>query len=136
MTRLHYKLHPRYHFNYDFVEEEDAQFYLNSADVLFIPRLHVLNSGNITLGMTFGKAVVGPDSLDVGHLLKTTGNVVFDPDKPETATRAVEDAMTLAQENKIGPANRQKALSEWSADQCADQYFAFFSELTKEKKQA
>jgi len=135
LTRLYYRIHPRYRFNYGFVEEKDTQLYLNAADVLFIPRLHVLNSGNITLGMTFGKVVVGPDSLDVGHLLKTTGNVVFDPDRPEPAAAAVEQAMDLVRENKVGPANRHLAFSEWSADQCADRYFAFFSELTKARAQ-
>lgn len=134
LNRLYYRLHPQYHFNYGFVEEEDAQVYMNAADVLLIPRLHVLNSGNITMGMTFGKVVVGPDSLDVGHLLKSTGNVVFDPDRPETAVKAIEVAMELAQQNQIGPANKHKALSEWSAEQCAKQYFAFFEKLTKQRK--
>jgi glycosyltransferase involved in cell wall biosynthesis len=134
LNRLYYRLHPRYHFNYGFVEEEDTQLYLNAADVLFIPRLHVLNSGNITLGMTFGKVVVGPDSLDVGHLLKTTGNMVFDPDRPETAAHAIERGMELAGQNEIGPANQQLALSEWSADQCADRYFEFFSELIRARE--
>lgn len=136
LSRYYYKIHPQYRFNYGFVEEEDAQVYLNAADVLFIPRLHVLNSGNITLGMTFGKVVVGPDSLDVGHLLKTTGNVVFNPDSPETASTAIENAMGLAKQNQVGPANQQRALAEWSADQCADQYFSFFSQLTSERSQA
>jgi len=101
--------------------------------VLFIPRLHVLNSGNITLGMTFGKVVVGPDSLDVGFLLQSTGNVVFDPNQPETAAAAVEKAMKLAKQNELGPANQRLALSEWSADQCAERYFNFFTELNEVK---
>lgn len=131
LKRSYYRLHPRYNFNYGFVEEQDTQLYLNAADILFIPRLHVLNSGNITLGMTFGKVVVGPDSLDVGYLLKTTGNVVFDPDRPETAAKAVENAMNLAKEGELGPANQELALNQWSADQCAGRYYALFSELTK-----
>jgi glycosyltransferase involved in cell wall biosynthesis len=133
LTRLYYKLHPQYRFNYAFVEEEDAQIYMNAADVLFIPRLHVLNSGNVTMGMTFGKVVVGPDSLDVGHLLKSTGNVVFDPDRPETASDAIAQAMELARQNRIGPANQERALTEWSAEQCADQYVAFSKELRQKR---
>ena len=135
LTRLYYKLHPQYCFNYSFVEEEDTQLYLNAADVLFIPRLHVLNSGNVTLGMTYGKVVVGPDSLDVGFLLRTTGNVVFDPDQPETASTAIERALDLAKESKVGPTNQRRALSEWGADQCAQQYFDFFTQLIEERNQ-
>lgn len=133
LTRLYYKWHPRYRFNYDFVEEKDTQLYLNAADVLLIPRLHVLNSGNITLGMTFGKVIVGPDSLDVGHLLKSTGNVVFDPDKPESAVTAIEEAISLAKLGKLGKSNQQLALSAWSADKCANQYYTFFTTLMKER---
>ena len=133
LTRLYYRLHPQYRFNYGFVEEGDIQIYLNAADVLLIPRFHVLNSGNVTMGMTFGKVVVGPDSLNVGHLLKTTGNVTFDPDRTETAAAAIEQAMELVRANQVGPANRQKALTEWSAAQCADQYVAFFKKLLQKR---
>jgi hypothetical protein len=129
LNRLYYKLHPSYNFNYGFVEEKDAQTYLNAADVLFIPRLRVLNSGNITLGMTFGRVVVGPDSWDVGELLRETGNPVFDPDHPETAAAAVEEGFRLAAEGKIGPANQALALREWGADQCARRYVDLFEKV-------
>lgn len=129
LKRLYHKVHPRHHFNYGFVEENDTQLYLNAADVLFIPRLRVLNSGNVALGMTFGKVVVGPDSLNVGHLLKTSGNLVFDPVKPETAAIAIEEAMALAKENKVGLANKQRALSSWSAEKCSTRYIEFFTDL-------
>ena len=127
LTRLYYRLHPRYHFNYSFVEEEDTQLYLNAADVLFIPRFHVLNSGNVTLGMTFGRVVVGPDSWDVGELLREMDNPVFDPDRPETAVEAVEEAFRLAREGTVPAANREKALEEWGAEPCAEEYVALYS---------
>jgi hypothetical protein len=129
LTRLYYRLHPSYHFNYGFVEEADSQLYLNAADVLFIPRLWVLNSGNITLGMTFGKVVIGPDAWDVGELLRETGNPVFDPDRPDAAAAMVEEGLRLAVEGKRGPANRERALTEWGADQCAVKYVELYRRL-------
>jgi len=126
LARLYYNLHPSYHFNYGFVEEVDTQLYLNAADVLFIPRLWVLNSGNITLGMTFGKVVVGPNAWDVGELLSATGNPVFDPDHPDTAAAAVEEGFRLASEGEIGPTNQELALREWGADICAAQYLDLY----------
>ncbi|WP_309400655.1 glycosyltransferase [Cerasicoccus maritimus] len=123
--RLYYKLHPKYVFNYSFVKEEDAQIYLNAADVLFIPRFKVLNSGNVTLGMTFGKVVVGPDSWDVGELLRETGNVTFDPDNPSTAAQAVEKAFELAKTD-LREKNRQLALNEWTPAQCAQKYYELY----------
>jgi glycosyltransferase involved in cell wall biosynthesis len=130
-TRLYYRLHPRYHLNYGFVEETDAQLYMNAADVLFIPRFRVLNSGNITMGMTFGCVVVGPDSWDVGELQRATGNPVFDPDRAETAAAAMEDGFRLAREGRIGPANRQRALRDWGADKCAAKYVQLYEEVLR-----
>lgn len=130
LVRLYYRTHPRFHFNYDFVEEADTQLYLNAADVLFIPRLQVLNSGNVTLGMTFGRVVVGPDSWDVGELLRETGNPVFDPERLETAAAAVEEGFRLAREGRIGPANSRVALSQWDVNQCAERYMQFFRDLS------
>jgi hypothetical protein len=129
LQRLYRRLHPQYHFNYSFVEEEDAQSYVNAADVLFIPRLKVLNSGNVTMGMTFGRVVVGPDSWDVGELLRATGNPVFDPERPGTAVEAVEQGLQLAREGVVGPRNQELALREWSAAQCARQYADLFHSL-------
>jgi glycosyltransferase involved in cell wall biosynthesis len=134
LTRLYYKVRPGYRFNYGFVEEVDTQIYLNAADVLLIPRLHVLNSGNITLGMTFGRVVVGPDSWDVGSLLKETGNPVFDPDSPGTAAAAVERGFALAREGRIGAANRELALKQWTPEQCARSYVEFFSEVVSNRR--
>ena len=126
LNRLYYRLHPQYKFNYSFVEEVDTQLWLNAADVLFIPRLKVLNSGNITLGMTFGKVVVGPDSWDVGQLLRETGNPVFDPERPETAALAVEEGFRLAASGHVGTANQKLAMNEWTAEKCAARYLQVF----------
>lgn len=131
LVRLYYRANPRYRFHYGFVEESDTQLYLNAADVLFIPRLRVLNSGNVTLGMTFGRVVVGPDSWDVGELLRETGNPVFDPDRPGTAAAAVEGGFRLAREGRIGPASQHVASTQWTAGKCAERYHDFFRELTR-----
>ncbi|HVF38861.1 MAG TPA: hypothetical protein VM939_03100 [Gemmatimonadaceae bacterium] len=133
LKRLYYRVHPRYNLGYGFVEEKDTQLYLNACDLLFIPRFHVLNSGNVTLGMTFGRVVVGPDSWDVGELLRSTGNPVFDPDRPETAVAAVNQGFLLARDGKVGAANRKLALSEWGADRCAEQYSVFFNQLAADR---
>jgi glycosyltransferase involved in cell wall biosynthesis len=131
VRRLYYRLQPRYFFNYDFVPEGDTQVYLNACDVLFIPRLWVLNSGNVTLGMTFGRVVVGPDSWDVGEILREAGNPVFNPDRPETASFAVEHGFSLARQGEIPRANMQFALEHWSPAKCAEMYMDLFNLLTR-----
>ncbi len=131
LSRFYYRMHPRYFFNYDFVPESDTQLYLNAADVLFISRLWVLNSGNVTLGMTFGRVVVGPNSLDVGEILQETGNPVFDPDLPETASSAVEQGFALARGGEVARANRKRALEEWTPDQCAEMYMSLYARAAR-----
>lgn len=133
VVRLYHRVHPHHRFNYGFIEEADAQFYLNAADVLFIPRLNVLNSGNVTLGMTFGLVVVGPDSLNVGELLRRMGNPVFDPENPQTSAAAVMEGLRQATEGRVGPANREIAMVEWDVRRCAARYAQFFLEL-KERR--
>jgi len=133
LTRLYYQIHPQYYFNYEFVEEDDIQLYAKAADVFFVPRGHVLNSGNMITGFTFGNVVVGPDSHDVGELLRETGNPVFDPDSPDTAVAAVEEGIRLAKEG-LGHRNREMALREWSVDKVAGQYVNLFQELIEERK--
>lgn len=129
IQRLYYRLHPRFRFGYEFVPETDAQLYLNAADVLLIPRLRVLNSGNIALGMTFGRIVVGPDSWNVGEILRRFGNPVFDPEHPETAVNAVTEGFRLAAEGIVARRNREVALTEWDADRIAKAYVSFFERL-------
>jgi hypothetical protein len=129
LKRVYYRFHPRFKFNYGFVSEEDTQLYFNAADVLFIARFHVLNSGNVTLGMTFGKVVVGPDSWDVGELLRETGNPVFEPDRPATAALAVQDGFRLAREGYVGARNGDLAHSQWSVHQCAARYVRFYTSI-------
>jgi hypothetical protein len=129
VRRVYYRLRPEYRFNYGFVTDEETQIYLEAADVLFIPRRRVLNSGNIALGMTFGRVVVGPDSFNVGEILKVTRNPVFDPELPETAADAVREGFRLAEEGTVGESNRRLAMSEWKPSVCAASYVRFFEQL-------
>jgi hypothetical protein len=131
LNRLYYRLHPKYFFGYDFVPEGDTQIYLNACDVLFIPRLWVLNSGNVTLGMTFGRVVVGPDAWDVGEILRENQNPVFDPNRPLTAAAAVERGFALARQGEVSRTNREVALKQWTPAGCAAQYMELFNLLTR-----
>jgi glycosyltransferase involved in cell wall biosynthesis len=132
LIRFYYRLHPRYHYHYGFVDEQEVQFYLNASDILFIPRGNVLNSGNMILGFTFGRVVVGPDSGTVGQILRETGNPVFDPDNPESTVGAVTSAFQLA-EKGLGERNRQLALSEWTVKDCVKKHIDLYETLLEKR---
>lgn len=78
------------------IPAEEIQYYLNAAEVLLVPRVKSLNSGNVSLGFTFGKVVVGTSYGVIGETLMERGNPVFDPDSMESFNSALQDAMRLS----------------------------------------
>ncbi|MDZ7720274.1 MAG: hypothetical protein U5K72_15770 [Balneolaceae bacterium] len=80
------------------VAPEEVQIYLKATDLLFLPRLDTLNSGNIALGFTFGKVVTGPGYGVIGEILNETGNPVFDPANLESVSEGIEKGFELSEE--------------------------------------
>lgn len=104
--------------------------YLSAADIIVIPRGRVLNSGNLALGFTYGLVVVGPDSGNVGEILKKHGNPTFNPDMDKVSMKsAINNAFALADQG-IGKSNKEIALSEWSWEKIGKQHLAFYRKLT------
>lgn len=79
------------------VGPEEVQVYLKAADLLFIPRFNTLNSGNIALGFTFGKVVIGPEYGVIGEVLKETDNPVFNPHDLQSVSDAIKKGLELAE---------------------------------------
>jgi glycosyltransferase involved in cell wall biosynthesis len=92
---LNRKKYGKSSFSKGFISDSDLPCYLTAADVLLIQRKEILNSGNLFLGFSFGKAVVGPDRGNVGFILRQTGNPVFDPDNPSTLITALQKGFDL-----------------------------------------
>ena len=113
-----------------FIKEEEAHYYLNAADFLFIPRTNELNSGNITLGFTFGLVVVGKDTADIGEILKETGNPTFTVGDDESLENAIYKAYELKQ-SKHGEQNKALAFKEWSIKKVTKAYWDEMTLLLK-----
>jgi beta-1,4-mannosyltransferase len=62
-----------------YLKDEEVDRYVKACDAMLIARQECLNSGNVFLGMTFGKPVIGPAVGNVGEVLRETGNGVFKP---------------------------------------------------------
>jgi hypothetical protein len=114
--------------NLGFVEEADVHRYCNAADFLFIPRTNELNSGNITLGFTFGLVVVGKNSADIGELLMETGNPTFEPANPASVREAIIKAVVLSGQGH-GVGNSELAFSEYGIDKVARQYCNLYADV-------
>ena len=116
--------------NLGFIEEENAQNYCNAADILLIPRIDELNSGNITLGFTFGLVVLGRNSGDIGEILKETINPVFDPADDKSIKVAIENSLNLARDTH-GLKNKELALKQWGIDTISKKYISLYSAISE-----
>lgn len=114
-------LNPHKRVNLGFIKEEDAHLYLNAADFLFIPRTTELNSGNITLGCTFGLVVVGKKGADIGEILEETGNPTFEVGDSSSIKEAVRSA-SVQVGTRLGKSNRSIALGDWTLDIVSKRY--------------
>ena len=110
------------------IPSSEIPLYLSAADVLLIPRKRGLNSGNVALGFTYGKVVVGPGVGNIGEALAAAGNPVFDPDKPDSLGLALNRAFDLAA-GGLGEANQRLALTEWKWERIGGRLCDFFIEL-------
>lgn len=126
---FHLQSDPRIHLVEEFVPPDEVQLYLNAADILVIPRIRALNSGNVALGFTFGRAVIGPDYGVIGEVLRRQGNPVYDPEDPDTWSTAM--AAGLQSSVSIGQANKKYADELLAWDRIGRQHAEFYRRLLR-----
>jgi hypothetical protein len=79
-----------------FVPEDQIQIYMNAADIVFLPRFEVLNSGVLLLAYSFNKIVVGPSSGSIGEILALSGNPAFNVGNISDAALKIEEGLKLS----------------------------------------
>ena len=112
-----------------FVSDRDLPLYFGAADVVFLQRVRILNSGNLSLGFYYGKVVVGPNLCDVGEWLRATGNPVFEVFRPGSEAVALAEGIALAKQG-LGAKNRVFADREWSLEAVGARVVAAYADLT------
>lgn len=106
----------------------EMQHYLNAASLLVIPRIHSINSGNVALGFTFGKVVVGPDYAVVGEQLRLTENPVYKPGDPDSLATALQAGLVASHDGK-GDVNRRWASENMNWKNIALAHCRFYHSL-------
>jgi hypothetical protein len=99
-TRFPFWLHPRIQLHETYIPLDEVQIYLKAADVLVIPRIDALNSGNVALGWTFGTVVVGPSEGVIGEMLRKQDCPTFESPTVEALAGAIQEGLHCAQEGK------------------------------------
>ena len=109
-----------------FTPKENIQDYFNAADVILIPRLKILNSGNVPLAFYFKKLVIGPRDGNVGSILEETGNLTFDV---KDSNSLVEALLTANKASGKGLENYDYAKKKWNWEIIAKQHLDFYTSL-------
>ncbi|HIB49057.1 MAG TPA: hypothetical protein EYN07_10695 [Flavobacteriaceae bacterium] len=119
-------------FGYGFIPFDDFSLQLSSADIIIIPRLDVLNSGNLFLGLSYKKIVVGPD---IGNIVEFLDEFDLPRFKIEDSS-SLKKAMLFAEHLvEIGYEPSQKKLNTLKANVIADKWDQMYnSEYHKSNK--
>ena len=112
----------------EFIPDDEVAYFLRAADVLVIPRLNALNSGNVALGFTFGTVVVGPKIGVIGETLANTGNPTYSAGDAVGLGEALNEAQQ-ARERKVRRKNESFARSNWNWKTIAEQHVSFYRQL-------
>lgn len=110
------------------IDECDLPYYMSASDVIFIQERNALNSVNIPLAFLFHKIVVGPNTGNIGELLKNTGNPTFNPNHKADIIRVLKMAWQLSTWGK-GEMNYTYALENMSIDKVGKQYAEVYRDL-------
>ena len=90
---------PKYFFNYERLNYEQFGLRMAAADIVLIPRIEILNSGNVFLGLTYGKILVGPKTGNIYDQITELGFPVFEGTKRRSVINALLQAIKLKNEN-------------------------------------
>lgn len=112
------------------VSDDDLPYYFGAADVVFIQRLKILNSGNAVMPMLFGKVVVGPDCGNVGPLLRQWGYPVFSVENTNEIGSIVENAIQMGKSG-VGVHNQSLQYKEYSTAVISDKLYKAYQYVLK-----
>lgn len=108
------------------VDDETLPYYYAVADIAFIQRKKILNSGNAILPFLFDKVVVGPDVGNVGPLLKEIGYPTFDPNNFDSIPTAIDKAFQM---KDVGKAKHEELMKRYSTETISAKLYKYYSEL-------
>lgn len=75
------------------IADEDIQVYMNAADYVALPFRSIFTSGSVMLALSFAKPVIVPAIGCIPELLERTDNILYDPEKDGTLSKALQIAI-------------------------------------------
>lgn len=128
MPLLNKILHMKTGANEELISNEALPLYIIAADVIFVQRKQILNSGNVPLAFLFHKVAIGPQTGNVGELLRKTGNPTFDTARPKSIVHALEEAASLERKGQ-GEKNYEHAIAHFGTERIGRMYAEAYRSL-------
>ena len=110
------------------VDEDMLPYCFAAADIVFIQRVKILNSGNLPMAFFFNKIVVGPDTGNVKEYLDEENNFSFDVNDLTTAVQALQKAVKRITDG-TGIPNENFARDHWNTSRIVEQYKRLYQTL-------
>jgi hypothetical protein len=97
------------------------------ADIVFIQRIKILNSGNLPMGFLFNKTIIGPNIGNIGEFLDNINNFSFNPSNQESVLNALEKSVYVSLNKSQN--NEQYAKNNWNTAKICIQYEQAYNKL-------
>lgn len=107
-----------------FVDHNDVQVYMNSADAVYIPRINSLNSGIVFLAYSFGKNIIAPNTGNIKENIMEH-SAGYNPGNFQSIIAAAEKVL-------INPAPSKTEYTQYEPKYIAQQLEVLFGKLIKE----
>lgn len=93
--KVNHSIPPLKYYSYDYNSPEQLSIYMSAADAVFIPRIDILNSGNLYLAFTYDLPVCGPAIGNLKEVLKYFGMPAFNPGNSRSLKKAMRQLENL-----------------------------------------
>ncbi len=117
---------PEYFFTYRKLNSVDLSLRMSAADIVLIPRIEILNSGILFLGLAFNKIVIGPATGNIEEQLNLFKLPVFDPNSITSVTKALGKGVILYNSDYVIP---EKVLRKFKPENVAKEMDVIFEQL-------
>lgn len=113
------------------ISDEKLPYYYGAANIAFVHRVKILNSGNAILPMLFSKVVVGPNIGNCGEILKENGCPTFNADTLDDVNVAITNGLQLANNPQFCKRLNENALLKYSTEKISNELYYHYKRITK-----
>ncbi len=109
------------------VSDNELNTLCSASDIVLIAKANNLNSGNIALGFSFSKIVLGPENGNIGEILKSTKNPTYK--KGNLNSVEIIEKCKNALDRKVGEMNKKFLIKNWNWNKIGNNFKNIFDSL-------